>query len=232
MRGAWRETGRGSVLSFLSGKETGCAVLSFLSGKEKKEPKKRNLNGEGDERKQSGGPPRSVRFPSIGRPPRLALPIFPCGAFLKEKPRKIFFAGNVRSADGREQRANPGGFMAFFSGSLFFPRKEKRTEEKPRKIFLQGMCVPLTGGRSGCFRGGFPAFFSGSLFFLRKEKRTKKPSGKKRERILRKENIKTRFVGRLPGRVRGRAGRWRRRWFFPSLRGRTYRPRRGSSRRG
>ena len=29
------------------------------------------------------------------------LPNFPCGAFLKEKPRKIFFAGNVRSADGR-----------------------------------------------------------------------------------------------------------------------------------
>ena len=68
-----------SVLSFSFGKRS---VLSFLSEKEKKEPKKRTLNGEGDERKQSGGPPRSVRFPSIGRPPRLALPIFPCGAFL------------------------------------------------------------------------------------------------------------------------------------------------------
>ena len=78
-----------SVLSFSFGKRS---VLSFLSEKEKKEPKKRNLNGEGDERKQSGGPPRSVRFPSIGRPPRLALPIFPCGAFQK-KPRKIFLRG-------------------------------------------------------------------------------------------------------------------------------------------
>ena len=36
-----------SVLSFLSEKETGCSVLSFLLEKEKKEPKKRNLNGEG-----------------------------------------------------------------------------------------------------------------------------------------------------------------------------------------
>ena len=57
------------------------------------------------------------------------LPNFPCGAFLKEKPRKIFFAGNVRSADGQARRANPGGFMAFFSGSLFFLLKEKRTKQ-------------------------------------------------------------------------------------------------------
>ena len=36
----------------------------------------------------------------------------------EEKPRKIFFAGNVRSADGRAQRLFPGrvpGFLFWFS---------------------------------------------------------------------------------------------------------------------
>ena len=72
--------------------------------------------------------------------PIIHLLFFPCGAFLKEKPRKIFFAGDVRAVDGRAQRYCPSGFMAFFSGSLFFPRKEKRTEEKPRKIIFAGKC--------------------------------------------------------------------------------------------
>ena len=37
------------------------SVLSFLSEKEKKEPKKRNLNGEGFARKPSGEPSPALR---------------------------------------------------------------------------------------------------------------------------------------------------------------------------
>ena len=33
--------------------------------------------------------------------PIIHLLFFPCGAFLKEKPRKIFFAGKASAADGR-----------------------------------------------------------------------------------------------------------------------------------
>ncbi len=58
-------------------------------------------------------------------------PFFPCGAFL-EKPRKIFFAENVRSADGRARRANPGGFLSFLFGSFSFTER-KRTEKKTKK---------------------------------------------------------------------------------------------------
>ena len=96
----------------------GGIVLSFLSGKEKKEPKKRNLNGEG-----VGASQRAAL-------PHHPLPIFPCGAFLSEKPRKIFFAGKASAADGRAQRANPGGFLSFLFGSFSFTER-KRTEEKP-----------------------------------------------------------------------------------------------------
>ena len=137
MRGAWRDTGRGSVLSFLAGKETGCAVLSFLSEKEKKEPKKRNLNGEGDERKPSGGPLPSLVFvyreggsvqTNRRAAPFIHFPFSPAGLFF-EKPRKIIFAGNVRSADGRAQRANPSGFPAF-ALVLFSPPGKKREHKK------------------------------------------------------------------------------------------------------
>ena len=128
---------------------------SFFSfGKRAKEPKKRNPIGEGDERKPSGSPPRSVRFPSIGRPPRLALPIFPCGAFLSEKPRKIFFTNERtrrRRADAAGQPKRVPGFLFWFSFRL---RKEKRTEEKPRKIFLRANQTPPTGGRSGPTQAG------------------------------------------------------------------------------
>ena len=84
---------------------------------------------------------------------RHALSVFPCGAFLKEKPRKIIFAGNVRAADGRAQRADPSGFMAFFL-VLFLSLKEKERKKSPAKCFLRGMCVPLTGGRGGAVQAG------------------------------------------------------------------------------
>ena len=74
------------------------------------------------------------------------LPNFPCGAFLKEKPRKIFFAGNVRSADGREQRANPGGFLSFLFGFFSFTER-KRTKEKKKKR-------PHRRGRKGASEQG------------------------------------------------------------------------------
>ena len=147
------------------------SVLSFPSGKERKNQRKENLSGwEMRANHRAALPAAFVSRLSGGRP-GLRYPFSPAGLFFQKSPANIF-AGNVRSADGRAQRANPSGFPAFFSGSLFFLRKEKRTEEKPRKIFLRANQTPPTGGRSGCFRGGFPAFFSGSLFFLLKEKRT------------------------------------------------------------
>ena len=62
----------------------------------------------------------------IGQPsPIIHLLFFPCGAFLSEKPRKIFFAGDVRYADGRERRANPGGFLSFLFGSFSFTERKR-----------------------------------------------------------------------------------------------------------
>ena len=112
-------------------------ILSFLSEKEKKEPKKRNLNGVEFVRKPSGGPPRGVRFLFSGEGvarspsshPHHPLPIFPCGAFLKEKPRKIIFADNDSAADGRTRRADPGGFPVF-ALVLFSPSGKKREHKK------------------------------------------------------------------------------------------------------
>ncbi len=152
-----KETGC-SVLSFLSGKETGCSVLSFLSEKEKKEPKKRNLIGEG-----MGGSNRATL-------PLHPLPIFPCGAFLKEKPRKIFFAGKVSSADGRAQRADPSGFLSFLFGSFSFTERKRTKKKNPQNIFA-GEASSADGRAQRLFASGFMAFFSGSLF----------ASGKKRE---------------------------------------------------
>ncbi len=116
---------------------------SFFSfGKRAKEPKKRNPIGEGDERKPSGGRP-GLRYP-----------FSPAGLFFQKSPAKYSLQMNARAADGRAQRASPGGFPAFFSGSLFFLRKEKRPEEKPRKIFLRANQAPPTGGRSGPAQAG------------------------------------------------------------------------------
>ena len=106
---------------------------SFFSfGKRAKEPKKRNPIGEGDERKPSGSPPRSVRFPSIGRPPRLALPIFPCGAFLSEKPRKIFFT-NERTRRRRADAAGQPKRVPELSFWFFFFHRKKKNEKTLRK---------------------------------------------------------------------------------------------------
>ena len=71
-------------------------------------------------------------FPVYWAPlPLHPLSIFPCGAFLSEKPRKIFFAGKARTADGREQRTNPGGFLSFLFGSFSFPGKKRAHKKEP-----------------------------------------------------------------------------------------------------
>ena len=105
--------------------------------------------------------------------PHHSFPVFPCGAFLKEKPRKMYFAGNVRSADGRARRADPSGFMAFFL-VLFLSQKEKERKKSPAKYFSRGMCVPLTGGHSGPAQAGsrFSLWFSFRLL-ERKENEVK-----------------------------------------------------------
>ena len=74
-----------------------------------------------------------------GRPLH-TFPVFPCGAFLKEKPRKIYFAGNVSPADGRAQRLFPGrvpGFLFWFS-FLSPERKENKREHKQNESAPQG----------------------------------------------------------------------------------------------
>ena len=125
--------------------------LFFLFFREKKEPKKRNLNGgmgrsnragrsrlcarrgEGDACKPSGGPsPSSVTH-------------FPGGAFLKEKPRKMFFAGKVSAADGWARRAGPGGFPVF-ALVLFSPPERK---ENGKKIKKASPTAGVSGRRGG-----------------------------------------------------------------------------------
>ena len=98
--------------------------------------------------------------------PIIHLLFFPCGAFLSEKPRKIFLQMNARAADGRMQRLFPGrvyGFLFWFS--FLSP------ERKENKFFLRVNQTPLTGGRSGPAQAGLwlSLWFS---FRLRKEKRT------------------------------------------------------------
>ena len=141
-------------------------VLSFLSGKEKKEPKKRNLNGKGDERGPAGGPPRGVRFLFSGEGvarspsshPHHPLPIFPCGAFLKEKPRKIIFADNDSAADGRAQRQYPGrvpGFLFWFSFRLL-ERKENIKNPPKEQPPWWGGCSGRRGARVSALWCGSP----------------------------------------------------------------------------
>ena len=71
----------------------------------------------------------------------------------------MFFAGNVRSADGRARRADPSGFMAFFL-VLFLSQKEKerkKKEEKPAKIFA-GKPRAADGRARRADPSGFTAF--------------------------------------------------------------------------
>ena len=79
--------------------------------------------------------------------PIIHLLFFPCGAFLKEKPRKMFFAGETSSADGRAQRASPSGFPAFalvlfsFTGKKreqIKTKQNKRNRTEQREIARAG----------------------------------------------------------------------------------------------
>ena len=133
------------------------AVLSFLSGKEKKEPKKRNLIGEGDERKQSGGPPRGV-CAAVGG-------VF--FLFFQEKKRKNQRKETLSGWDlrGSNQATLPLHPLPVFPCGAF-------QKKSPAKYFLRGMQVPLTGGRSGIAQAGLWLSFLVLFSF----------SGKKRER--------------------------------------------------
>ena len=77
-------------------------VLSFLSGKEKKEPKKRNLIGEGDERAPSGGPPPS------------SVTCFSLRGFSKKSPAKYLRGRQAPLTGGR------GGIAGRVPGFLFW----------------------------------------------------------------------------------------------------------------
>ena len=113
----------------------GFSVLSFLSGKEKKEPKKRNPNGEGFARKLSGSPPRS--FVRVGGGERS---FFSFGKRAKEpKKRKPIGVGDARKPSGSPpQKRNPNGegFARKLSGSP--PRSFVRVGGGERSFFSFG----------------------------------------------------------------------------------------------
>jgi len=88
-----------------------------------------------------------------GGRPGLRYPFFPAGLF-KEKPRKIFFAGKASAADGRAQRANPGGFLSFLFGSFSFTERKRTKKKNPQNIFCRQTQAPLTGGRGGPTQAG------------------------------------------------------------------------------
>ena len=80
--------------------------------------------------------------------PGLRFLFFPVGLF-KEKPRKIIFAGKASAADGRAQRANPGGFLSFRL-VLFLSQKEKERKRTPKRKGKdsEGKALPQRKSRS------------------------------------------------------------------------------------
>ena len=115
-----RSTGPELVLCVFS-------VLSFLSGKERKYQRKETLTGRGMSGSNRAGRPAAFVSRLSGGRPGLRYPFFSAGLFF-EKPRKIYFAGDVSSADGRARRANPSGFLSFLFGSFSFTER-KRTKQ-------------------------------------------------------------------------------------------------------
>ena len=80
--------------------------------------------------------------------PLHTLSVFPCGAFQKKSPANIF-AEKESAADGRAQRADPGGFLSFRL-VLFLSQKEKerkRTPKRKRKD-SEGKALPQRKSRS------------------------------------------------------------------------------------
>ena len=128
-------SGEGSVLSFPSGKERKNQRKETLSGRGMNGnhraalPRKETLTGRDlHENFRAALPAAFVSRLSGGRP-GLRYPFSPAGLFFQKSPAKYSLQMNARAADGRAQRASPSGFPAFFSGSLFFLLKEKRTKQ-------------------------------------------------------------------------------------------------------
>ena len=143
------------------------AVLSFLSGKEKKEPKKRNLNGEGDGRKQSGGPPRGVcaavggvfflffqekkrknqrKETLTGRGmgasqragrSRHTFPVFPCGAFQRKAPQNCF-CGEGKFRWRAGVTGQPRRVPGFLFWFSFLSPERKENESKQNRTENRG----------------------------------------------------------------------------------------------
>ena len=179
---ALRASGAGVFFFFFREKKRDVLFFLFFQKKKRKNQRKETLSGRG----MSGNN-------RTGRPPH-TLSVFPCGAFQRKAPQNIF-AGKASSADGREQRADPGGFLSFLFGSFSFTER-KRTKKSPAKYFLRGRQVPLTGGRSGCFRGGFMAF--ALVLFSPPERKENEERERKRAKKARKT---------APARGRAGAGR-------------------------
>ena len=160
------------LLFFLFFREKKRDVLFFLffQKKKRKNQRKETLTGRG-----MSGNNRAGRSPHT-------LSVFPCGAFLKEKPRKIFFAGKASAADGRAQRYCRSRFLSFLFGSFSFTER-KRTEEKPRKIFFAGKASSADGRAQRLFPGRVPGFLFWFSFLSPERKENEKPPERKENKF-------------------------------------------------
>ena len=109
------------------------SVLSFPSGKERKNQRKKPYRG-------------GICAQTIGQPsPQRSVPVFSCGAFLKEKPRK-YFCGECAfrrraGAAGQPKRVPELSFWFFF-----FHRK-KKNEKTLRKEKITNLPLRVEGVR-------------------------------------------------------------------------------------
>ena len=130
-------------------------VLSFLSEKEKKEPKKRNLNGVEFARKPSGGPSPALRAPEGGG----------VLSFLSEKERKNQRKETLTGRDLRgSHRAGRPRLCARRKGRRSFFSFRKRAKEPEKRILNGGDAWKPSGGPSPALRapegGGVLSFLS------------------------------------------------------------------------
>ncbi len=108
------------------------SVLSFLSGKEKKEPKKRNLNGGGC-------------VQAIGRAnPVIRFLFFPAGLFFQKSPAKYFLRGMCVPLTGGHSGPTQAGL--WLSLWFFFLPERK---ENGKKIKKASPTAGVSGRRGG-----------------------------------------------------------------------------------